>query len=304
LRRRAPQHTRALAGKARLGLWPFSLRWTSPRCCAPVSRAAMASPWRLASRTRSQRMERRPFWSASAHLATGRRSHTHASVPDCGYLVRRHPLAPARAPPWPSSPRHFTANSVPKPEPLTPLRPCAPKRTHTHASSRASSPEWAPRPPAAYCRRADPDVDLAAPVTSFLGRFPSIPSDPRGSHESSQGACCPGAVRSHRRRDHPALSVPLRHCVEHLGSRLEPWGCFAHGGPHVDVAVDNPPGSGAARHSSLEPHNCLRRVAPERIPSGSRAAGHASSHAGCSWLKATDVAASSALVADLQPASS
>jgi hypothetical protein len=153
-------------------------------------------------------------------------------------------------------------------------------------------------------RRADPGVDLVAPVTSFLGRFPSSPSDPRGSHESSQGAYCPGAVRSHRRRDHPTLSVPLRHCVEHLGSRLEPWDCFAHGGPHVVVAISNPPGSDAACHSSLEPHDCLHPAAPQRISPGSRTAGQASSHAGCSWLKATDVAASSALVADLQPASS
>jgi hypothetical protein len=53
LHRRAPQHAHALAGKARLGLWPFFLCRTSPRCCAPVGRAAMASPWRLASRTQS-----------------------------------------------------------------------------------------------------------------------------------------------------------------------------------------------------------------------------------------------------------
>jgi hypothetical protein len=79
----------------------------------------------------------------------------------------------------------------------------------------------------------------------------------------AKGACCPGAVRSHRRRDHPAPSFPLRHCVEHLGSQLEPWGSFAHGGPHVVVAVANPPGSGAARHSSLEPHDCLHRTAPQ-----------------------------------------
>jgi hypothetical protein len=172
--------TPALARPRREGeagpLAPFFLRRTSPRRCAPVDRAALALPWRLASCTRSQRRERRPFWSTSAHLATGRHSHTHASVPDCGYLVRRHPLAPARAPPWSSPPRHFAANSGPKPEPLTPLHPCAPKRTHTHARSRASSPEWALRPryhvppPRRRCR-ADHGVDLAAPVASFLGRF-------------------------------------------------------------------------------------------------------------------------------------
>jgi hypothetical protein len=91
------------------------------------------------------------------------------------------------------------------------------------------------------------------------------PSDPRRSHESSQRAGCLGTVRSHRRRDHPASSVPLGQCVEHLGSRLKPWGCFAHSGPHVVVAVANPSGSGAARHSPLEPHDCLHRAALQRI---------------------------------------
>jgi hypothetical protein len=180
-------------------------------------------------------------------------------------------------------------------------RPRTQVRAHPH---RSGCPTTCRVPPPRRRRRANTGVDLTAPVTSFLGRVPSSPSDPRGSHESSQMAGCPGAVRTRRRRDHPAPSVPLRHCVEHLGSRLKPWGCFAHGGPHVVVAVANPPGSGAARHSPLEPHDCLHRAALQRIPPGSCATGHASSHTGCSWLKATDVAASSALVAGLQPASS
>jgi hypothetical protein len=176
LRRRTPQHAHTLVGRARPGLWSLflapdlamTLRPCRPRrhglaveACFVHAIAEKGTP---------------SFWSTSAHLATGRRSHTRASVPDCGYLVRRHPLAPARAPPQSSPPHRFMANSGPKPELLTPLRPCAPKRTHTHARSHASSPERAPRPrclvpPPRRHRRADHGVGLAAPVASFLGRF-------------------------------------------------------------------------------------------------------------------------------------
>jgi hypothetical protein len=39
-------------------------------------------------------------------------------------------------------------------------------------------------------------------------------------------------------------------------------GFLARGGPHEVVAVANPLGSGAARHSSLEPGGCPHRAAP------------------------------------------
>jgi hypothetical protein len=88
LRRCAPQHARALARKARLGLWPLFLRRTSMVCsCRPRHHGPAVG---VCFAHAVARRERHPFWSASAHLATGRRFHTHVFVPDCGCLVRRH----------------------------------------------------------------------------------------------------------------------------------------------------------------------------------------------------------------------
>jgi hypothetical protein len=47
---------------------------------------------------------------------------------------------------------------------------------------------------------------------------------------------------------------------------MNPWGCSAHRGPHAGVAVANPPGSGAAHHSFLEPQAFLHRAVPHGIP--------------------------------------
>jgi hypothetical protein len=139
-RRCAPQHARALVRKARLGLWPLFLRRPSMlRSCRCTT---MASPWVFASRTRSQKGAL-SSWSASAHLATGRRFHTHSFVPDCGFLVRRHPW---RRPELRHGLRRtaYLRPTLGLSPSRSPLRMCAPKRTPAHASLRASSPEKAP----------------------------------------------------------------------------------------------------------------------------------------------------------------
>jgi hypothetical protein len=73
----APQHARALALEARLGLWPFSC--AGPRVCTPVGRAAMASPWRDASLTRTQRRDRCPL-DRRVHALPPAAASTHACL--------------------------------------------------------------------------------------------------------------------------------------------------------------------------------------------------------------------------------
>jgi hypothetical protein len=60
---------------------------------------------------------------------------------------------------------------------------------------------------APFRRRAGHDPNLAASVSSPRS-FPSNPADPAGPHGPRRGACCPGAVSPHYRRDLPA-SPPL-----------------------------------------------------------------------------------------------
>jgi pyruvate/2-oxoglutarate dehydrogenase complex dihydrolipoamide acyltransferase (E2) component len=173
----APQHARIVAGEVQAGpLVLFPLFQTSPRCCAPAHRAAMALPWRIALRTQLQRSGA-PSSGCFVHASPPTLAHTRTRpCPAAGSMSAAAIFAPARAPPRATPPHRFTANSGPKPEPLTPLRPCAPKHTHTHARSRASSLEWAPRPryrvpPPRRRRHTDHGVDLASPVASFLGCF-------------------------------------------------------------------------------------------------------------------------------------
>jgi hypothetical protein len=133
-RRHAPQHARALARKARLGLWPLFLRWLSMlRSCRPRRHGLVVGVCFAHAVVENGASS---SWSASAHLATGRRFHTHAFVPDCGCLVRRHP--------WrrPELRRGLRRAAYLRPTPglspsRSPLRTCAPKRTPTHASLRA-----------------------------------------------------------------------------------------------------------------------------------------------------------------------
>jgi hypothetical protein len=92
-----------------------------------------------------------------ARLATDPCAHPHASVPDCGSLVRRHPLAPARAPPRPTPLRRFAANSGSKPEPITTPRPCTPQHARMHPRSHPTRP-----PDRVYRRRVDAAVPTMA----------------------------------------------------------------------------------------------------------------------------------------------
>jgi hypothetical protein len=59
LAQRAPQHARTVTLETRLVLWPFSC--ARPPARTLVACAAMASPWRVPSRTRTQRRERCPL---------------------------------------------------------------------------------------------------------------------------------------------------------------------------------------------------------------------------------------------------
>jgi hypothetical protein len=195
------------------------------------------------------------------------------------------PVTVRTASPWPAPPRCLATKSEPKGETFTPLRLCAPECTRVRV--RPHQRGHLDRA-AVYRLRvaaAVPTMASTSPRRSPSSRsFPTSPSNPVESREARQGACCPGTVRPHRRRGCPVPPYPLWQNVEHLGSRLEPQGSFAHSGPHVVVAVADPSGSGAACHSSLEPRMYPHHAAPQRIPSGSRAASHADSHVGCSWV--------------------
>jgi hypothetical protein len=89
-------------------------------------------------------------------------------------------------------------------------------------------------------------------------------------------------VDPHRRRALRHAVAPLRTFVEHLLARNPrevscarwPTRRSGHGGSRR-IPCGRPP--------KVEPHGYPHRAAPKRIPSGSRAAGHACSHAGCSW---------------------
>jgi hypothetical protein len=61
-----------------------------------------------------------------------------------------------------------------------------------------------------------------------------------------------------------------------LGSRLNPWGIFCTRWTTRGCGRSRSSGSGAARHSSLEPHVFMHRAPRQRISPGSRAVGHAS----------------------------
>jgi hypothetical protein len=122
-RRRAPQHARALARKARVGLWPLFLCRTSMLCSFQPRRHGLAVGVCFAHAVTEKGAS--SSWSASAHLATGRRFHTHAFVPDCGCLVRRHPWCRLEL----RRGLHRTAYLWPTPAlspSRSPLRACAP----------------------------------------------------------------------------------------------------------------------------------------------------------------------------------
>jgi hypothetical protein len=166
-RRRAPQHARALARKVRLGLWPLFLRRTSTlRTCRPRLHGLAVGVCFAHAVTEKGTLS---SWSASAHLATGRRFHTHTRLcPNCGCLVRRHP--------WrrPELRRGLRCTAYLRPTPSlsssrSPLRACAPKCTPAHASLRRLTREGT-RPPAAYRRRADAAVP--APASTSQRRSP------------------------------------------------------------------------------------------------------------------------------------
>jgi hypothetical protein len=122
-RGRAPQHARALARKVRLGLWPLFLRRTSMLHSCRPRRHGLAVGVCFAHAVAEK--EALSSWSASAHLATGRSFHTHAFVPDCGCLVRRHPWR------WPELRRALRRAAYLRPTPglspsRSPLHACAP----------------------------------------------------------------------------------------------------------------------------------------------------------------------------------
>jgi hypothetical protein len=154
-----PQHARALARKARMGLWPLFLRRTLMlRSCRPRHHGlAVGVCFAHAVAEKGAPS----FWSASAHLATSRRFNTHAFVPDCGFLDHRHPWRPPEL--CRGLHRAYLRPMSGLSPSRSPLRARAPKRTPAHASLRASSLERtldhlprtasAPTPPCPHRRR-------------------------------------------------------------------------------------------------------------------------------------------------------
>jgi hypothetical protein len=183
----APQHARVLAGEVHAGpLVLFPLRRTSPRRCAPARRAAMAFPWGIALRTRLQGSGA-PSSGCIVHASPPNLAHTRTHpCPAAGSMSAAARFASARAPSRATLPRHFAANSGPKPEPLAPPRPCAPKRTrvhtqHGHLTALPCTAAASTQP----CRpwRRPRRAGRLLPCSS-----PSSPSDPRGSREARHGA--------------------------------------------------------------------------------------------------------------------
>jgi hypothetical protein len=129
---------------------------------------------------------------------------------------------------------------------------------------------------------AVPAMVSTSPRWSPLPRsFHSSPSNPVGTRKPRHAPC---AAKPHRRRGHHA--PPLL-----LGIPLNAWRCTLK---PVGVLLDTrwaicgcgrsrSAGSGAARQSLFEPHGYPHHAALQRILPRSCAAGHASSHAGCSW---------------------
>jgi hypothetical protein len=222
------------------------------------------------------------FWSTSTRLTTGLCTHTHASVPTAGTLSAAafgtgpSTTAVCIAPPLCGQLRaQVQATHTPS--------PCAPECTRVCACPHQCG---CLDRTAVYHRRVDASVPTMASTsprrTTPFRSFLTSPSNLVGSREARQGACCPGTVRPP-----DGEAAPCR--CSFVAKRRTPWvtfgtvGFFAHGGPHIVVAVADLPGSSAARHSSLEPRVYPHRAVPQRIPPGSRAASHAGSHAGCSW---------------------
>jgi hypothetical protein len=119
------------------------------------------------------------------------------------------PVTVHTVPPRPASPRRLATNSGPKIEPYTILHPS----THTYTSVLTD----VGNPAALPCTTAVPSLGVDAVVPAMASTSPhrsppprsfaSSPSNPVGSRKPHHGACCPGATRSHRRRDHPALPL-------------------------------------------------------------------------------------------------
>jgi hypothetical protein len=146
----------------------------------------------------------------------------------------------------------------------------------------AAAPAMVSTPPRQLSR-------LQAASFSALGE-PVEPPDSR------HGACCPGAARPHRRLGRPAPPTPSGHFVERLAvvpkyRRVS----NVHVRTHTLLAAADPPDPVRLRNH-LPDHTAAytapRRRDPRRDPVWT---GHASSHQGCRWLIATQVAASSAL---------
>jgi hypothetical protein len=100
-------------------------------------------------------------WSASAHLATGRRFHTQAFVPELQMACPPPPLEPARALSWSPPRRLFTANAGPKPESLTSTHVRTQAHARAHKFARRLTRQGT-RPPAAYRRRTEAAVPAPA----------------------------------------------------------------------------------------------------------------------------------------------
>jgi hypothetical protein len=174
-RRRAPQHARALALEARLGLWPLLLRRTSSLHSCRPRRHGLAVEGCLAHVDAEEGAP--PSSPASARFATGRRFHLRVFVPSCCRLVRRHP--------WrrPKLRRAARFQSVPGLSPCrSPLRACAPKRAPSHA--RRAPPDQRGHPRQHQRRVA---VAAPAPAPDSPRRPPTrvlAPFEPRNPRES------------------------------------------------------------------------------------------------------------------------
>jgi hypothetical protein len=206
-----------------------------------------------------------------------------------------------------------------------PFRVCSPRRStptrtlatrsHACAFEHAHAPAYTARREPTACAKSPPSqgpgmtrrravvptMVTHAASAPFPCSFPSSPSNTVGTRKPHRGTCCPGVVSPHRRRDHPAPPPLWGFSPNTWRWNLKPrgvWPCThwtTHGSGRSRSA-----GSRVARHSRAAALARPHRGEPQKIPAGSLAPRHADRHAGKSWLKATDMDATSVVVASLQ----
>jgi hypothetical protein len=159
-------------GRGAPSLWPFSARLATgfrpqlhasvPDCGSPVCRRIWHQPELHLGQEDSEPTGKGPSprsftRSASPVAYTFGPREERTSILS---LVIVH-----AAPLWSASPRRFAAKSRPKSEPLTPLHPCAPKRTHVHVRSHRQG-HLAAQP----CSAVTPTLSVDAAVPSTLAK--------------------------------------------------------------------------------------------------------------------------------------